>query len=145
MLGALLVLYGRGSLSFTVPQVHRAAGNPRKTCMFIDFWINCMVFFSKPCFWAFPCKTMQNHLEISSKTQFWTRSVRNWTKTLTSVMSGPAKASPGGQVLVSKAGFPFFCSPEITPFQLLFTNSLFLNKIKSFIKQIYDLLNQMFH
>ena len=26
---------------------------------------------------------MQNHLDISSKTQFWTRSVRNWSKSLT--------------------------------------------------------------
>ena len=26
---------------------------------------------------------MQNHLEISSKTQFWTRNVRNWCKSLT--------------------------------------------------------------
>ena len=51
---------------------------------------------------------MQNHLEITSKSLFWTRSVQKYTKTLTLVMSGPAKASPGGQVLVSKAGFPFF-------------------------------------
>ena len=34
-------------------------------------------------------KSMQNHLEITSKSQLWTRSVRNWTKTLTSVMPGP--------------------------------------------------------
>ena len=26
---------------------------------------------------------MQNHLEISSKTQFWTRNLRNWSKSLT--------------------------------------------------------------
>ena len=26
---------------------------------------------------------MQNHLDISSKTQFWTRNVRNWSKSLT--------------------------------------------------------------
>ena len=26
---------------------------------------------------------MQNHLEMSSKTQFWTRNVRNWSKSLT--------------------------------------------------------------
>ena len=36
---------------------------------------------------------MQNHLEISLENQFWTRSVRNWTKTLTSVMSGPTRDS----------------------------------------------------
>ena len=33
--------------------------------------------------------------------------------TLTSDMSGPAKASPGGQVLVSKAGFPFFFCQQL--------------------------------
>ena len=43
-------------------------------------------------------KKTQNHLEISSKTYFWARSVRNWTKTLTSVMSGPAKTCPGGPI-----------------------------------------------
>ena len=32
---------------------------------------------------------MQNHLEISSKSKFGTGNVRNLTKTLTSVMSGP--------------------------------------------------------
>ena len=32
---------------------------------------------------------MQNHLEITSKSKFWTRNERNWTKTLTSIMSGP--------------------------------------------------------
>ena len=42
--------------------------------------ITCYVFVWKVCFWASPCKTMQNHLDISSKTQFWIRSVRNWTK-----------------------------------------------------------------
>ena len=35
---------------------------------------------------------MQSHLEITSKTKLWTRNVRDWTKTLTSVMSGLAKA-----------------------------------------------------
>ena len=34
----------------------------------------------KHVFWASPGKAMQNHLEISSKIQFWTRNVRNWTK-----------------------------------------------------------------
>ena len=32
---------------------------------------------------------MQNHDEITSKSQLWTGSVRNLPKTLTSVMSGP--------------------------------------------------------
>ena len=34
---------------------------------------------------------MQNHYVISSKYHFWTRNVPNWTKTLTSVMSGPVQ------------------------------------------------------
>ena len=58
---------------------------------------------------------MQNHLEINSKSKCWTGNVRNLVKSWTSVMSGLAKASPGGQVLVSKAGFPLFL--EMTPFQ----------------------------
>ena len=49
---------------------------------------------------------MQNHLEISSKTKFWIRNVRN-LKSRDLVMSGLAKASPGGQVLVSNAGVSF--------------------------------------
>ena len=40
-------------------------------------------------FWTPRCKTMQNHLEITSKSQFWIRNVRNCNKTLTSIMSGP--------------------------------------------------------
>ena len=56
---------------------------------------------------------MQNHLKISSKSQFWIQNMRNWTKTLTLDMSGPAKASPGGQVLVSKADSSFFLLRKI--------------------------------
>ena len=41
-------------------------------------------------------------------------------------MSGPAKASPGGQVLVNKAGFPFFFPPETTPFHFSLANLSFL-------------------
>ena len=53
------------------------------------FFIKCNVLYLKNVFGATPRKTMQNHLEITSTSQFWTRSVRNWTKTLTSIMSGP--------------------------------------------------------
>ena len=35
---------------------------------------------------------MQNHLDISSKTQFWLRILQSCTKTLTLDMSGPAKS-----------------------------------------------------
>ena len=79
-------------------------------------------FVSKPCFLSF---STQNHYETTSKRQFWSRNVRNWTTSLTSDMSGPAKASTGGQILVSKAGFSFFCSSEITPFQFLLANLSF--------------------
>ena len=41
-------------------------------------------------FGASPRKTMQNHLEIISKTKSWTQIVRKYSKTLTSVMSGLA-------------------------------------------------------
>ena len=44
---------------------------------------------------------MQNHLEISSKIQFWTRSVRNWSKSLTeslrkvyAIFQGPVQEDP---------------------------------------------------
>ena len=39
---------------------------------------------------------MQNHLEISSKSKFWTRNVRNWTKSRDLVMSGPVQEDPYG-------------------------------------------------
>ena len=40
-------------------------------------------------FYTPPGKTMQNHLEITSKSEFGIRNLRNLTKVLTSVMSGP--------------------------------------------------------
>ena len=40
-------------------------------------------------FWAPPRKTMQNHVEISPKTYFRTRNVRNLSKSRDLVMSGP--------------------------------------------------------
>ena len=39
---------------------------------------------------------MQNHYEISSKYHFWTRNVRNWTKSPDLVMSGPVQEDPYG-------------------------------------------------
>jgi len=84
------------------------------------FWSRNLVF------QASPRKTMQNHYEITSKTQFWTRNVANWTESRHLDMSRPAKASPGGQLLVSKAGSPFFSS-EITPLQFSLANLSFFN------------------
>ena len=43
----------------------------------------------KSCFLDSSTQTLANHLEISWTNQFWIRNVRNWTKSLTSVMSGP--------------------------------------------------------
>ena len=49
---------------------------------------------------------MQNHYVISSKYHFWIRNVRNWTKTLTSVMPGPTFDSKSGKLLLyGKAAF----------------------------------------
>ena len=56
---------------------------------------------------------MQNHLEISLKTYFWTQHVRNYAKTLTSDMSGPAKVCPGGQVLTANQRKNMFVQPKI--------------------------------
>ena len=81
----------------------------------------------KRVFRAPPRKTMQNDLEITSKIQLCFRNVRNWTETLTSDMSGPAKASPGGQILVSKASFLFF-------FFRNYTFSIFCWQIHHFVK-----------
>ena len=39
---------------------------------------------------------MQNHYEILSKYYFWTRNVRNWTKSPDLVMSGPVQEDPYG-------------------------------------------------
>ena len=58
-------------------------------------------------FSASPRKTMQIHYEITSEFQAWTRNVRTWNKSRDLDMSGPAKTSPGGQVLVSRAGLIF--------------------------------------
>ena len=55
-----------------------------------------------------PSKTMQNHLEISSKNKFRTQSKQNLTKTLTLDMSGLAKTRPGGQVLIANQRKHFF-------------------------------------
>ena len=47
----------------------------------VGFYLNIASFDWKPMFFWIPRrKTMQNHLEITSKNQFWNRSVRNWTK-----------------------------------------------------------------
>ena len=64
---------------------------------------------------------MQNHLEISSKTQFWTRNVRNWTKSRDLVMSGLAKTCPGGQILTANQRKYFYFS-GITHLKFLLQN-----------------------
>ena len=73
-------------------------GIPRKTYVYLflgifeiilikylGFWLKYLDF------WASPAKMMQNHYVISSKYHFWTWNVPNWTKSLKSDMSGPAK------------------------------------------------------
>ena len=75
---------------------------------------------------------MQNHYVISSKYHFWTRNVPNWTKTLTSVMSRPAKTCPGGQVLVSKADFCFYYFRNYT-FPFFIINLMILVEITWFL------------
>ena len=67
---------------------------------------------------ASPCKTMQNHMEITSKTLVWIRSVRNLlVKSRDLDMSGPAKASPGvpggDKSLSADKAFPFFFLSEM--------------------------------
>ena len=53
----------------------------------------------------------QNHAESFGncfKTQFWIQNMRNLTKTLTSVMSGPPKPVQEDKSLSAKHVFPFF-------------------------------------
>ena len=92
---------------------------------------------------------MQNHYVISSKYHFWTRNVPNWIKTLTSVMSGPAKTCPGGQVLTANQRkyfqffrfytFPFFINKLYILHKIIcFTKQIYIfHKIIGFIKRIY--------
>ena len=78
---------------------HRSLGIPRIFRDFSEFfgyfqnfWSNIRVLGQKYFdFWASPTKIMQNHYVISSKYHFWTWNVPNWTKSLKSDMSGPAK------------------------------------------------------
>ena len=74
---------------------------------------------------------MQNHLEISSKTQFWIRNVRNWTKSRDLVMSGPVQEDPYGPhkgsygplwAHVSDCWFNFACFGAETEFSTKFLN-----------------------
>ena len=53
-----------------------------------------------------PRKAMQNHYEIMPKSHFYIRNVRFLMKSRDLNMSGPAKASSGGQVFVR--GFCLF-------------------------------------
>ena len=71
------------------------------------------------CSLASPCKAMQNDVEITLRYQFETRRAK-FCESRDLDMSGPANASPGGQVLVSKAGFCFFLRNYSFP--------LFINK-----------------
>ena len=55
--------------------------------IFHIYFLNMLHIFSLGCFlmennvfWTPQRKTMQNHYEITSKSQFWTPNVRNWTK-----------------------------------------------------------------
>ena len=76
-------------------------------CFWVILWISFSIFLifckvlgflvdQNMCFSASPGKAMQNHLEISSTIQFWIRNMRNYIKTLTLDVSGPAKTCPWG-------------------------------------------------
>ena len=79
---------------------------------------------------------MQNHLETSSKTQFWTQNVRNLTKTRDLVMSGPVQED---KYLLQTSGNNFIFS-EITPFHIssanlfVYKSFVLLSKVIVFIK-----------
>ena len=52
---------------------------------------------------------MQNHYVISSKYHFWTWNVPNWTKSLKSDMSGPAKTCFTKYIYLEIIFLPIFC------------------------------------
>ena len=70
--------------------------------------------------------------------------MRNWTKTLTSDMSGPPKPVQEDKSLSAKRAFPFFFFRSytfpivISKFIILITKFITLYKITSFMRQIYD-------
>ena len=74
------------------------------------------------------CKTMQNHYEITSKSQFWIRNMRNLTKSRDLDMSGPVQED---KYLLQTSGNTFIFS-DFTPFNLLLANLSFFNKIMCF-------------
>ena len=91
------------------------------------------VFGLRTVFSASPCKTMQNHYEITSKSLFWTRGVQNLTKSLTSDMSGPPKPVQEEKSLSANRVFPLFFRNYTFP--------ICINKFISFIKS-YVLLSK---
>ena len=81
---------------------------------------------------------MQNHLEISSKTEFWTRNVRNLAKSRDLVMSGLAKTCAGGQVLTANQRKYFFS--DFIKSLVLPNKFIIFYKIIGVTKQIYYFL-----
>ena len=59
-------------------------------------------------FWIPRRKTMQNHYEITPKSQLWIRNMGSWIRTLTSVMSGPTlhSTNEAGGTLRRELGEP---------------------------------------
>ena len=53
-----------------------------------------------------PAKAMQNHLEISSKNEFWIQNMHNSTKSRKSDVSGLAKTCLGGRVPTAPFNLP---------------------------------------
>ena len=98
-------------------------------------------------FWASPRKTMQNDLEIISKSKLWTRNVQNLTKSRNLDMSGPAKTCPAGQVLTANQRKYFFLKnytfPSFVSKFIIFheNHAISLANLSFFIKS-YVLLNK---
>ena len=100
-----------------------------------------MVFFLLETTWylSFSKQTIQNHLEISSKTQFWTRNVRNWTKSRDLVMSGPVQEDPYGPIwaLMGPPG-QVLAGPDMPDFRLLVEFCMFWVQICFLMKFLDD-------
>ena len=78
---------------------------------------------------------MQKHLEISSKYHFWTRNVRNLTKSRDLDMSGLAKTCPAGQVVPANQRKYFY-------FFRFYTFPFFMNKFIIFFIKSYVFISK---
>ena len=75
--------------------------------------------------WASPAKTIQNHLDISSKTFFWTRNVRILPTLVIWTCPDLPRPVHEDKYLLQTSGNTFIF-PDFTPFIFLITDFIYL-------------------